>query len=47
LKKEIRFKSEEGTINHIFEGIENDEGQNGTIPNVNSGKGSANSGISS
>jgi len=41
------FKSEEGIGKHVFKGIGNDEGHNGTIPNVNSGKGSANSGISS
>jgi len=30
---------------HKFEGIENDEGESGTICIANSGKGSANSGI--
>jgi len=41
------LKNEEGIGEHKFEGIENDEGQNGTICNTNSGKGSATSGIGS
>ncbi len=39
------LKSEEGTREHKCKGIENDEGQSGTIQNANNGMGSANSGI--
>jgi len=41
----MRLNDEEGIGEHVFEGIENDEGQIGTICSANSGKGSANSGI--
>ncbi len=44
LKKSLKLRSEEGTGEHRFEDTENDEGQNGTIYNANSGKGNAKSG---
>jgi hypothetical protein len=37
------FRNEEGIEKHRCKAIENDEGQNGTIYNANSGMGSANS----
>jgi len=37
----VRLKNEEGMAKHKFEGIENDEGQSGTICSTNSGKGGA------
>ncbi len=41
-RRSLGFKIEEGIGEYKFEGIENDEGQSGTIYNTNSGKGSAN-----
>jgi hypothetical protein len=45
--RSLKFKNEEGIGEHKFEGIENDEGQSGTICKTNSGKGSATSGLGS
>jgi hypothetical protein len=36
-RRSLRFKSEEGTKEHIYEGTKNDEGQNGTICSANNG----------
>jgi len=37
----LTLKREEGITKHKFEGIENDEGQSGTLCSTNNGKGGA------